>query len=78
VRTIPLKTAGIFQVAWSPAGDTVAVSVDNGILLFDPATGALRQHLAVPLKGVYGLAFSPDGRYLANAAADGRLRIWTL
>jgi WD40 repeat protein len=78
VRTIPLKSAGIFQVAWSPSGDTLAVSVDNGILLFDPATGALRQRLAVPVKGAYGLAFSPDGRFLANAAADGRLRIWSL
>jgi WD40 repeat protein len=78
VRTIPLKAAGIFQVAWSPSGDTVAVSVDNAVLLFDPATGALRQRLAVPVKGVYGLGFSPDGRFLANAAADGRLRIWTL
>jgi hypothetical protein len=30
----------------------------------------------VPVKGVYGLAISPDGRYLANAAADGKVRVW--
>jgi WD40 repeat protein len=77
VRTSPLKAAGIFQVAWSPAGDTVAVSVDNAVLLFDAAAGTLRERLGVPVKGVYGLAFSPDGHFLANAAADGRLRIWT-
>jgi WD40 repeat protein len=78
VRAVPLKTAGIFQIAWAPGGETVAISVDHGILLFSVAEGALRRRLDLPIKGVYGLAFSPDGRFLANAAADGRLRIWAL
>ena len=29
-------------------------------------------------KGVYGLSFSHDGRLLAAAAADGRVRVWSV
>jgi WD40 repeat protein len=29
-------------------------------------------------KGVYGLSFSHDGRSLAAAAADGRVRVWSV
>ena len=27
---------------------------------------------------VYGLSFSPNGRYLAGASADGTVRIWDM
>jgi WD40 repeat protein len=29
-------------------------------------------------KGVYGVSFSHSGRFLAVAAADGRVRIWSV
>jgi len=29
-------------------------------------------------KGVYSLAFSPDGRFLTVGAADKKIRIWEL
>lgn len=29
-------------------------------------------------KGVYGLGFSHDGRSLVAAAADGRVRLWSV
>jgi len=28
------------------------------------------------LKGLYGVAISPNGKYLANAASDGKVRVW--
>ena len=32
----------------------------------------------LPIKGLYGLAFSPDTRQLAQTGADGKVRIFTL
>ena len=33
---------------------------------------------AMPVAVVYGLSFSHDGRLLAAAAADGRVRVWSV
>ena len=66
------------QTAFSPDGTAVAVSIDFAIQLRSAADGALLRTIDVPIKGVYGLGFSPDGRLLANAGANGRIRVWAL
>jgi WD40 repeat protein len=75
---IPLGAGGIFQIAWSKDAKTIAVSADKLIQIFSVSSGKLREKISVPVKGVYGLAFSPDGKWLANAAADGKIRIWKI
>jgi len=40
--------------------------------------GDLLDEVDLKVKGVYALTFSPDGRWLANAAADKKVRIWEL
>ena len=37
-----------------------------------------RDTLSQPLKEVYALAFSPDGKHLAAGGADNRVRIWEI
>ena len=78
VNCVPLKTTGVLQLAFAPHGREVAVSVDHAVLVLSAPDGELRQRFEVPVKGVYGVALSTDGRFLANAAADGRVRVWEL
>ena len=70
-----LRTSGTFQLAVAPKGDVVSVGADHVIQTFSLKDGKLVGRIEVPVKGVYGLAISADGRYLANAA-DGKVRVW--
>jgi WD40 repeat protein len=76
VRAVKLAAGGVLQIAFTPKSDAVTVSADFLILSYSLKDGKLLDRIEVPLKGLYGVAISPDGKYLANAAADGRVRVW--
>jgi WD40 repeat protein len=76
VRRIDLEAGGILQIAFSPDGETLAVGADHRILVHAVQSGEILHRIELQPKGIYGLAVSPDGRFLANAAADGKVRIW--
>jgi WD40 repeat protein len=76
VATIALEGAGTYAAAFRPDSAAVSVSVDFHILTVSLLEQVVIDDLRVGVKGVYGLAYSPDGTWLANAAADGRVRVW--
>ena len=78
VNCVPLEAQGVLQLAFAPDGRSVAVATDGAVLRLRAPDGEPITRHEVPVKGVYGVAFSPDGRYLANAAADGRVRVWEI
>ena len=75
-RSVKLEGSGVFQIAFAPGSDSVAVTADYRIQAYSIKDGKLVDRIEVPLKGLYGVAISPDGKYIANAAADGSVRVW--
>lgn len=76
VAEVALPAPSVYQVAIRPDGKEAFVSCNHAVARVDLEIGRVEGAMAVPVKGVYGLAVSPDGRLLANAAADGRVRVW--
>jgi WD40 repeat protein len=71
------KTIGPVEgMAFSPDGDTLAVSGGKAVHLWDLATGKERRTLPGPDDELLGVQFSPDGKRLAAACLDGTVRIW--
>lgn len=78
VRSLASGAGSMLPVALTPDGSRIALGWDHHVGLWS----ADESHPAVVVedlpKGVYGLSFSHDGRSLAAAAADGRVRLWSV
>jgi WD40 repeat protein len=82
VRTLPGNVEPIRLVAWSQHGSALA-AVDEGsnILVWNADSGALLLTLGDPQHRLgleafcFGIAWSPDDRYLASAWNDGTVRV---
>jgi len=78
--------AGASRVAFSPNGTLVAAAGEAppglaraiDIRVWRAAHGSPVQTFHGHTKLVYHVEFSPDGRHLVTASADGTARIWTL
>ena len=75
-----------FGVAFSANGKLLAsANADGTVRLWNPATGqpigaplpaVTVNHADSPISGVYGVAFSANGKLLASADSDGTVRLW--
>lgn len=72
---------GLAAIAFSPVGDTVAsggAGDDDVVRLWSAATGRLIRALRITSSyGIDDVAFSPDGKVLASADANGNIQLWS-
>src|SRR5262249_15893282 len=72
------KEHGIYGLAFSQDGRGLAVCEGSQptFSLLDVATGRPLRTFAGHREGVYALASSPDGSFLASGGMDGLVKIW--
>jgi WD40 repeat protein len=78
LATIPLESSGTYACAFSPDSRTLAVGIDFHVAMVSMTGRVITERVRVGVKGIYGIAWSPDGSFLANAAADGKVRVWAV
>ena len=71
-----LPYGGLTDAAYSRDGKTLAIVHPGGVRIVDAGTGKERLFEGAHRGAVRLVAFSPDGRSLASASADGTLALW--
>ena len=74
---------GLFNLAWSPAGELLAVaSADGHIYLYAIGDAGQPTELVAELEGLgtdaYAVAFHPEQPLLAGAGTEGHVRLWDI
>jgi WD40 repeat protein len=79
----PVVGPVLSSVAFSPAGNALAVAYDDGTIeIWDIGNSGTEVYQRLVMHGhgsaVLNLSFSPDGNWLASASLDRSARVWNL
>ena len=78
VRSLGGGSGSMLPIALTGDGTRIALGWDHHVGVWSADESQPDVTVDDLPKGVYGLAFSHDGRSLAAAAADGRVRVWSV
>ncbi len=78
-RLYGLEGENSYMVAWSPDGEHVAATAQDGTaVVWNPRTGDIEHTLRTEDATTYGLAFSPDSSTLFTGGANRQVQAWDL
>ena len=75
-RDIPVAEERPFMMCLSPDGSRLGMTYSGGAAVYSTESYERIGAATTKVKGMYGVAFSPDGTLLAAASADGKTRVW--
>ena len=67
---------GARGLAVSPDGKRGLLSLEGKVQLYRLEPWELELELSIPTRSIGGMAFSPDGVWLAVGSADRKIRVW--
>ena len=77
VAVLSANAGAVWSVAFDPAGDTVAMSVEDGsVRLWDWPTKSVKSTINAHRGIVWAAQFAHSGELLATAGDDGLIKIW--
>ncbi len=76
LRPLTGHTGSVSSVAYSPDGTHLLTGGDDGVRVWDAATGHPVHHLTGHTSRVLSVAYSPDGTHLLTGGDDGSVRVW--
>ena len=80
-QLLPEPASGTFQAVFSPTGDSVAATLDNGavqVWRFLPEDRIITFLLKGHRANASSIDFSRDGQLIATGSMDGTARVWQL
>lgn len=73
-----MESGPLWYLQCNAAGTLLATIDDHNIHLWEMPEGNYLKELRGHTKFVWGLAFSPDGHWLANGGSDGSIALWDI
>ena len=78
LRQFGAQEGGLYAVSWASDGGSIATAGASGaVRIWNPSTAVQLAELKHD-RGVWTLAFSPDGRYLLVGSDGGSVHLWEL